>query len=641
MSLRQTQVVRSCGTGRLAMILVAVVLAAAGWCAQAGTSPSRPTEADRSRQSLEVGPAVVLPTVGVPQQMLAFAAPDEPDRILACTSESDPARARLVSAAYVSFDAGNTWMRTLLDADSDWVSETACSIGPRGLAYFSAGNSDTHRGALNHSSGSAEIFRSSDGGLTWTLPRRYPFIDWMQMASSQNGADVGVYLFGNVQAAGDGDRGAGAWMDRYRPLRRSEDGLSFSSPVFPETSANDAREEAFPISAVMLGEGRALALYAEIRTKTFALYEASADRYRLVSRVPIPAGVEVYGPLSAQMAYARTGKFAGRLYVAIPVLGNRRPALVLASSDDDGGHWRSRVLLRGDSELSAQQITYLFAGIAATPAGVLGIEWLSGTGCPIFAVSLDGGESVTDSVLLGSCDQSERLPTSGFVFDQNLNAYNDRSSIEHPLMFSPTADPGFSVRASANLLGALQIAADTAGRFHAFWTEPGTTAIRTLTATISMGKPSSKPLALSDSEDITLETAVRIERQRFDPATATFDLDLSIRNIGAVNIPYPEFLEVVNDRSDCGRLEYLNAPASVHGHPSFHLPRRPDRHQLFPGEDSLPVHIEIVAQGCGIENVSLMQSARAQAMKHLILIPLAVRFHVYASRLQPTGIASP
>lgn len=616
---------------RSALILIALSLAAAALSSYARLSTLPETEDDQTHHLLVAGPAVALPSVGVPQQMLAFAAPDEPDRLLACASESDSANARLVSAVYVSLDGGNTWMRTLLDADSDWVSEIACAIAPRGLAYFSAGNSDTRRGALSHSSGSAEIFRSSDGGLTWTGPRRYPFIDWMQMAASQNGTNPAVYLFGNVQAAGEGDTGTGAWMERYRPLRRSEDGLNFSSPAFPEAAAEE-REQAFPISAVMLPDGRALALFAEIRTKTFALYEATSNSYRLLSRVTIPPRAEVYGPLSAQMAYARGGKFSGRLYVAIPILTEGKPALALAVSDDLGSHWASRVLLRAPSPLSAAQITYLYAGVAVNPAGIVGIEWLSGSGCPMFAVSLDGGESIADSIPLGACPESERLPTLGFVLDQNLDVYSDRSPIEHPLAFSINAAPGFSIRAAANLLGAVQIAADTRGRFHAFWTEAGSSSIRTLTATISIGKPSPPSFSLAEVEDITHDIAVHVERQRFDPETASFDVDLSLRDIAATPIAYPDFLEVVNERSDCGHLEYLNASASLKGNPSFRVPRRPDRQKLFPGEDSLPVHIKVAARGCGIENVSLMESARTRAMQHLTLFPLAVRFRVYASR---------
>src|SRR5579859_5447779 len=330
------------------------------------------------------------------------------------------------------------------------------------------------------------------------------------------------------------------------------------------------------------------------------------------------------------MGYARSGKFSGRLYVAIPVLENKIPALVLAVSDDLGAHWRSTVLLRAAAPLSPAQITYLYAGIAVNPAGIVGIEWLSGDGCPIFAVSVDGGESIADSIQLGTCGQSGRLPTLGFVLDQNLGVYNDRSPVDRPLVFTPTAAPGFSIRVFPNLLGLVQIDADSAGRFHAFWIEPGSSSIRTLTASISIGKPEPPTISLAEAQDITARTSVRIERQRFEPTTATFDLDVTVRNIGSTYIPYPQVLEVVNDRSECGHVEYLNASASPNTHPWFRVPRRFDRETLLPGEDSLPVHIQVAARGCEIQNLSLMDSARTKAKQNLTLFPLAVRFHVYA-----------
>ncbi len=90
------------------------------------------------RQAVKVGPAITLPVQGLALQLFASAAPDDPDRLLICTFEEDIQHARHPSAAYVSLDAGNTWMRTLVDANSDWVSETSCAAGSNGRAYFVA-----------------------------------------------------------------------------------------------------------------------------------------------------------------------------------------------------------------------------------------------------------------------------------------------------------------------------------------------------------------------------------------------------------------------------------------------------------------------------------------------------------------------
>src|SRR6267143_1380705 len=61
--------------------------------------------------TIDIGPAIPLPVEGMPQQLWASASPDDPERLLVCTFEADPAHAQLLSAAYVSLDGGNTWMR--------------------------------------------------------------------------------------------------------------------------------------------------------------------------------------------------------------------------------------------------------------------------------------------------------------------------------------------------------------------------------------------------------------------------------------------------------------------------------------------------------------------------------------------------
>lgn len=111
-----------------------------------------------------VGHPAVLPVVDMPKNVWASAAPDDPDRLLICAFEKDGEHAKHHSAAYLSLDGGASWMKTLDDTDSDWVSETSCAAGARGTAYFVGGASDTSAGDPRHESGTAEIFRSPDGG---------------------------------------------------------------------------------------------------------------------------------------------------------------------------------------------------------------------------------------------------------------------------------------------------------------------------------------------------------------------------------------------------------------------------------------------------------------------------------------------
>lgn len=580
--------------------------------------------------TLDIGPAIPLPVEGTPQQLWASASPDDPDRLLVCTFEAEPTRAQLPSAAYVSLDSGNTWMRTLVDTHSDWVSETTCAAGTRGRAYFLAGVSDTSLGPARHERGSAEFYRSSDGGLSWMAPRRYPFIDWMTLAISSNGSDVPMYLFGNHQATGSGEAGAGAWLEKPRPMLVSGDGLTFAPPEFPTEPQTNVGKSAFPLSAVVLDDGSALALFAEIPNARFELYKSDRSGYRLISTIVMPAHVKPYGPLSARMAVDPTGHTRPRVYAAIPALEANHPVLVLAVSEDGGESWQSSVVLRRATEIESDKVEYFYAGIAVNQRGVVGIEWFSGLGCPLFAISTDGGRSIRDSRRLGSC-RGEDMAASAIT--PYMKIYNDRSPLDWHTGDSPEPIPGFTIHITGATLASVTIAADAQGRFHAFWSEPRLDGTRILTATIRIGSSRLERIPLGETEELTEHSLIRVVGEAFDPSTATFSIDASVRNIDATSLTYPGFLEVIVDRSDCGRIEYLNSwGISEDGHTVFRVPRRPDREHLFPGEDSLPVHIEVRIPGCEAGHTSLVERAGKRAIQLRPFFPLSVRFHVRAAR---------
>jgi len=593
--------------------------------AQVGSAAAAP-----QALTFDIGPAVPLPVEGTPQQLWASASPDDPDRLLVCTFEAEPTHAQLSSAAYVSLDSGNTWMRTLVDSHSDWVSETTCAAGTRGRAYFLAGVSDTSLGPARHERGSAEFYRSSDGGLSWMAPRRYPFIDWMTFAIPSNGSDVPMYLFGNHQASGSGDMGAGAWLEKPRPMLVSRDGLTFAPPEFPTEPQTNPGKSAFPLSAVVQDDGSALALFAEIPNARFRLYKSDPSGYRLVSTIEMPAQVKTYGPLSAHMAVDPRAHSFSRLYAAIPALEANHPVLVLAVSQDGGSSWQSSVLLRRATEIESDKAEYFYAGIAVNQQGVVGIEWFSGLGCPLFAISTDGGRSIGDSRPLGACRGEDNSPSSITPY---MKIYNDRSPLDLHSEDLSVPIPGFTIHITGATLASVTIAADAQGRFHAFWSEPGLDGTRILTATIRIGSSPVERVPLAGTEELTEHSLVRVVGEAFDRPTATFHVDASVRNIDSTSLTYPDFLEVVFDRSDCGRIEYLNPwGISEAGHTVFRVPRRPDREHLFPGEDSLPVHIGVRIPGCGADHTSLVERARKRGFQMQPFFPLSVRFHVRAAR---------
>jgi hypothetical protein len=577
-----------------------------------------------------------VPLGGMPLAVIASAAPDDPDRLIVCTFEADEQRARHHSAAYISLDTGRSWMRTLLDATSDFVAEGTCAAGANGRAYFVASASDTSAGDLAHARGVMQAYRSLNGGLDWSAPRRYPFVDWMSLAVQPTGAAAErVHLFANNIASGIGDAGDGKWDGRRRPLLISEDGLLFAPPLFPPDQVASRPVGSFPLSAVVMEDGSLRALHgmyaphADPRNNPgawwYEVYGYEGQVYRAVGRVePLPVRVEPLrahpplqsGPrfLSGQMALDRRGAFKGRLYVAFPALDGDLPVLGLARSDDGGKSWRAEVLRRGleSWRVAGPPGAYAeHAGIAVNAAGVVAIEWQPARGCPVFLTSSDGGETVGEVWRLGRCDDSAPGTAQAASIGARVTVITSRRPI--PGQGDAQASPGFDLRVRTGRPSRVQSVADAAGRFHVFWAEPrGDGSVALLSATVPPEAPAARPrVSTGQATELTDRTLVKVQEQRFEPDTATFSIDASVQNIGEAPIRSPTLLQVLMDQSDCGEVHYVNASALAEdGRPVFRISSRVDRPYLSPGDSTLPVHLRIRVPGCEASRVSLQEWAR-------------------------------
>jgi hypothetical protein len=587
----------------------------------------------------EVGAAVPLPVQGMPRQLWVFAAPDDPDRLIVCTFESDGAYPRATSAAYVSLDGGNAWMRTLLLSQSLWVSETSCAAGRDGHAYFSASASDTSRGGQSHQRGTMEVLRSLDGGISWSEPHRYPFIDWTSLTVVPiAGRSEQVYLFGNIMAAGFGDSGNGEWSVGRGLMAVSRDGVHFTPPIYPSGAAALQLETgAFPISALPDQDGHVVVLFGR-RAKgeedfSYALYFTDGKNYEAVGTIVIPHGIHDVQTLSAQMAIDRSQRFRNRLYVAFPATENDRHIVVLATSDDGGRNWHTRSLLQHDVDVATIERRSSFAGVAVNKDGVLAVEWLPPGGCPLLAISLDGGESVADIVHLGSCREGEDkqlVPSAVKNLLWTLTAYRFRGQSERK-------GPGFTTFVETAPQWDSKIVSDAAGRFHVFWEEfgeDGKAELLTASVAVHPARPDSpRNFDVSRWQDVSSDAVIDVVRQEFDPYSAVFRMDVSVSNPGE-KIPQPAFLEVIGDHSDCGSVEYLNvSERSKDGNAIFRIPGVQSGQNLMPGDHTLPVHLEVRVAGCENNSGGLVKSARVHVKpgtRGYELSPLAVWFHVLA-----------
>jgi len=584
------------------------------------------------RQAVKVGPAITLPVQGLALQLFASAAPDDPDRLLICTFEEDIQHARHPSAAYVSLDAGNTWMRTLVDANSDWVSETSCAAGSNGRAYFVAGVSETNNGKYEHEKGTTEVYRSVDGGLSWGEPRRYPFMDWTALCVMKVlAADPErIYLFAHNLAQGFGDAGSGRWVNKKPLLAVSNDGLHFSYPEFPPSTADESKFGAFPLGAVVLPGGRVLALVARSRPGAglqYTLYRSDDSGYRMLSTIEMPPDLHPVNALSAQVARDPREKGGGNIYVAFSAVQDGRPALGLATSGDGGQNWHVRAVTQGEGKVRDLFGYATYAGIAVNKDGIIGLTWLPAAGCPIFAVSADGGETIQESKQLGICPNGGQREKSLHIDTGHVWAMATWESAQPLSDHTPKRELGLSFQVRALSQWSTQAVADAAGRFHVFWAEPGQRGIPFFqSATVLVDEARSENFRLGSQKDVTAASTLHILREDVD--AGVFHVDATIENSGTERQPYPTTLLVQSARSDCGEVRYVNPSGiSEDDRAVFRIPKDPSREYLSPTEKSLPFHMEIRLQGCDLDQESFIERSRKTRGQ---FCPLSLRFLVYA-----------
>lgn len=589
-------------------------------------------------QIVEVGPATTLPVRGLALQLFASAAPDDPNRLLVCTFEEDADQARHPSAAYVSLDAGNTWMRTLVDANSDWVSETSCAAGSRGRAYFVAGVSNTSEGSMAHEKGTTEVYRSLDGGLNWGEPRRYPFMDWMTLCVVKALADDSerVYLFAHDLAQGFGDSGDGLWLDKKPLLAVSDDGLHFSYPEFPPTTADESKIGVFPLGAVVLPGGKVLALVARSpragAALRYTLYLWSDLGFRILSTIEMPPDLHPVNALSAQIGRDPREKAGGNIYIAFSAVRDGRPVVGLATSGDGGQNWRVKSTALGGGKTQDLFGYATYAGIAVNKDGVIGITWLPAAGCPIFAISLDGGETIQESKQLGDCFNGEQREE--YLRGDNGHVWGMATWESPPPAsgYKTTKELGLSFLVRPVSQWSAQVVADGAGRFHVFWAElmpDGRSELQS--ATILVGKQRLGNSWLEPLRDVTSVSSLHILKEKI--GSGVFQLDVIIENSGTQRLPYPTAVLVQSAHSDCGEVKYVNPSAlSESGHEVFDIPKDPMREYLAPAEKSLPFHMEFRLQGCDLSKESFVERSRRTRGR---FSPLSLRFLVYARDSRP------
>lgn len=380
-------------------VLTALLLTVAAVCAP-GRAASGQDASFRAGDPVRVSaarPATVHvePTVAV--------SPRDPDRMVAAAMVVDSPRAerwhdsqRVV--VYASRDGGRSWRaRPLPGLPEGWMSGDPWLVWTSGdVVYLSCIVSES---LLEGKPASVRVFRSEDGGWSWSEPMQVFPPGTTQdhpVLASADGPDgrPRVYAFGSSADEDDGVDVAEleAGTDRFRPL-----------PTFrPDTTQVNLGS-----GVVLPGEERVAFTWYRMGARPWGFRAVADDGGGRWRSVPLREGILPVG--FPMLAVDRSGgERRGRLY-AVWVEGSDpldagSPRVLLARSDDGGRSWSGPTRVDRGPPTSLRSMP----NVAVDAEGVVGVTWLDGrhrperSDCPAvyFAASKDGGATFRPEVRL-------------------------------------------------------------------------------------------------------------------------------------------------------------------------------------------------------------------------------------------------
>lgn len=586
---------------------------------------------------------VSAPGAASPQQVWAGADPSDASRLIVCGRMSDPADN--LDAGYVSAssDGGATWRRTLLENSTRWVSEESCAYGRDGRVYFVAGASDFYDGVPHHATGHIHVYASRDGGLTWrrTWTRKAGWLDWTSTADSyapRSDRDT-VVVFAN-----EGTDRLGHWFARQPVAVASDDNAkNFSALIAPAasrftyTAVWAGGNTVLPDGTVLFAASSARVVHGasengwgngEVAVQVFA-FDPNSRTLNSRAVLRVLHGVPIF---TAAIAQDRSsGRFRGRLYIAWVEERQRRSALWLATSDDRGYHWHTRVIAHGEgTDFPAdctQRAPIDEVRVATAPDGDLGVAWIENRALVRFSISRDAGETFAEPVTLARSDTAALVPFEAITWnDYWLEAELDVESGKPNPQALWSRVRGLGVVMGRNTLSDISLVADRSGRFHVFWIPPQGAAHALLTRTVTGagGEPSSvlssgpvaacslrsaaglaRPavpsappaIALAGARDVTASVAIDPIRYGYRATTHVAYADIEIANTGRTTLHAPLILLAIDPHSDFGTARVANARGLLRGHAYWDVSALLPAGGLAPGKRSKPLHVAVHLSG--------------------------------------------